>query len=145
MNKTVKLNSTPTTIIMCYQIKKTFHIHFINIISTKSSQVVIKISMRMILRRTTISSKTNNRMTRALAVTRIKMTIPQAHHHQVTQMIMIMTTIQILTQDQIIDLIMEMIINKMKMTYKNQWCNTCLLYTSPSPRDRQKSRMPSSA
>ena len=24
-------------------------------------------------------------------------------------------------------------------------CNTCLLYTSPSPRDRQKSRMPSSA
>ena len=26
--------------------------------------------------------------------------------------------------------------------YKN---NNCLLYTSPSPRDRQKSRMPSSA
>ena len=25
------------------------------------------------------------------------------------------------------------------------WNNTCLLYTSPSPRDRQKSRMPSSA
>ena len=25
-----------------------------------------------------------------------------------------------------------------------QWCG-CLLYTSPSPRDRQKSRMPSSA
>ena len=24
-------------------------------------------------------------------------------------------------------------------------CNSCLLYTSPSPRDRQKSRMPSSA
>ena len=24
-------------------------------------------------------------------------------------------------------------------------CGTCLLYTSPSPRDRQKSRMPSSA
>ena len=24
-------------------------------------------------------------------------------------------------------------------------CTTCLLYTSPSPRDRQKSRMPSSA
>ena len=24
-------------------------------------------------------------------------------------------------------------------------CCTCLLYTSPSPRDRQKSRMPSSA
>ena len=26
-----------------------------------------------------------------------------------------------------------------------KWNNTCLLYTSPSPRDRQKSRMPSSA
>ena len=25
------------------------------------------------------------------------------------------------------------------------WEDTCLLYTSPSPRDRQKSRMPSSA
>src|SRR5665213_3569377 len=25
------------------------------------------------------------------------------------------------------------------------WCQSCLLYTSPSPRDRQKSRMPSSA
>ena len=26
-----------------------------------------------------------------------------------------------------------------------KWDNFCLLYTSPSPRDRQKSRMPSSA
>ena len=26
-----------------------------------------------------------------------------------------------------------------------EWLGTCLLYTSPSPRDRQKSRMPSSA
>ena len=25
------------------------------------------------------------------------------------------------------------------------WVNLCLLYTSPSPRDREKSRMPSSA
>ena len=25
------------------------------------------------------------------------------------------------------------------------WINPCLLYTSPSPRDRQKARMPSSA
>ena len=25
------------------------------------------------------------------------------------------------------------------------WKNICLLYTSPSPRDRQKSRLPSSA
>ena len=28
---------------------------------------------------------------------------------------------------------------------EKQVANTCLLYTSPSPRDRQKSRMPSSA
>ena len=28
---------------------------------------------------------------------------------------------------------------------QNAWHNACLLYTSPSPRDRQKSRMPSSA
>ena len=26
-----------------------------------------------------------------------------------------------------------------------EWISACLLYTSPSPRDRQKSRMPSSA
>ena len=32
-------------------------------------------------------------------------------------------------------------IHRSKMTY----CWHCLLYTSPSPRDRQKSRMPSSA
>ena len=29
--------------------------------------------------------------------------------------------------------------------YKDLDFGTCLLYTSPSPRDRQKSRMPSSA
>ena len=29
--------------------------------------------------------------------------------------------------------------------YYTKTANTCLLYTSPSPRDRQKSRMPSSA
>ena len=28
---------------------------------------------------------------------------------------------------------------------ERDWSDTCLLYTSPSPRDRQKSRMPSSA
>ena len=28
---------------------------------------------------------------------------------------------------------------------KQQWDNNCLLYTSPSPRDRTRSRMPSSA
>ena len=28
---------------------------------------------------------------------------------------------------------------------KGYWVNTCLLYTSPSPRDRTRSRMPSSA
>ena len=29
--------------------------------------------------------------------------------------------------------------------YRNNQIKPCLLYTSPSPRDRQKSRMPSSA
>ena len=29
--------------------------------------------------------------------------------------------------------------------YPGARCDVCLLYTSPSPRDRQKSRMPSSA
>ena len=33
--------------------------------------------------------------------------------------------------------------NKVKLERHNFY--TCLLYTSPSPRDRQKSRMPSSA
>ena len=31
------------------------------------------------------------------------------------------------------------------MIMKKNVCGSCLLYTSPSPRDRQKSRMPSSA
>ena len=31
------------------------------------------------------------------------------------------------------------------MESRTTWLNNCLLYTSPSPRDRQKSRMPSSA
>ena len=31
------------------------------------------------------------------------------------------------------------------VTYLVEEINICLLYTSPSPRDRQKSRMPSSA
>ena len=29
--------------------------------------------------------------------------------------------------------------------YDQDSCNTCLLYTSPSPRDMRRSRMPSSA
>ena len=32
-----------------------------------------------------------------------------------------------------------------KMLEEREQDNNCLLYTSPSPRDRQKSRMPSSA
>ena len=31
------------------------------------------------------------------------------------------------------------------MRFYTERCEACLLYTSPSPRDRQKSRMPSSA
>ena len=33
----------------------------------------------------------------------------------------------------------------MKVAISDEVFNDCLLYTSPSPRDRQKSRMPSSA
>ena len=36
-------------------------------------------------------------------------------------------------------------ISDFEMTNQNNELVTCLLYTSPSPRDRQKSRMPSSA
>ena len=34
---------------------------------------------------------------------------------------------------------------KCKLVSYEEWDEGCLLYTSPSPRDRQKSRMPSSA
>ena len=36
-------------------------------------------------------------------------------------------------------------IDKMTLTEAREFAKSCLLYTSPSPRDRQKSRMPSSA
>ena len=36
-------------------------------------------------------------------------------------------------------------IRKIKDEFADVRPNSCLLYTSPSPRDRQKSRMPSSA
>ena len=36
-------------------------------------------------------------------------------------------------------------LNVMHFAIENNHINICLLYTSPSPRDRQKSRMPSSA
>ena len=36
-------------------------------------------------------------------------------------------------------------LNRLVATPVGRWDAACLLYTSPSPRDRQKSRMPSSA
>ena len=42
------------------------------------------------------------------------------------------------------DLLMQ-IQNSMDLLREEDWNDACLLYTSPSPRDRQKSRMPSSA
>ena len=36
-------------------------------------------------------------------------------------------------------------VGNLDLSRLNQTHPTCLLYTSPSPRDRQKSRMPSSA
>ena len=35
--------------------------------------------------------------------------------------------------------------NRIQIPYTELNGSTCLLYTSPSPRDRQKARMPSSA
>ena len=35
--------------------------------------------------------------------------------------------------------------DRLRMMEKKMWSIACLLYTSPSPRDRQKTRMPSSA
>ena len=43
------------------------------------------------------------------------------------------------------DLDMALTVVDNAKTQKYSPCNACLLYTSPSPRDRQKSRMPSSA
>ena len=39
----------------------------------------------------------------------------------------------------------EKLLKQNNLILKFQKWNVCLLYTSPSPRDRQKSRMPSSA
>ena len=43
--------------------------------------------------------------------------------------------------------ILQSVIQNKDFPFSRTWdmLNTCLLYTSPSPRDRQKSRMPSSA
>ena len=43
----------------------------------------------------------------------------------------------------IIKVVRHMVTNRIQQS--DQIGNSCLLYTSPSPRDRQKSRMPSSA
>ena len=50
--------------------------------------------------------------------------------------------------DQIINIIDDMAVVAVTVSLKGAFNNnsiSCLLYTSPSPRDRQKSRMPSSA
>ena len=40
---------------------------------------------------------------------------------------------------------LEIMVRSEAVTERSKVLTTCLLYTSPSPRDRQKSRMPSSA
>ena len=44
-------------------------------------------------------------------------------------------------------LVFDETVSKLVINFRAQfpYSSTCLLYTSPSPRDRQKSRMPSSA
>ena len=55
------------------------------------------------------------------------------------------------TQPNVLELVSKWVFKvKANQTYKarlveQDWNQVCLLYTSPSPRDRQKSRMPSSA
>ena len=39
----------------------------------------------------------------------------------------------------------DVIVKTLILSERNVYCNYCLLYTSPSPRDRTRSRMPSSA
>ena len=51
--------------------------------------------------------------------------------------------LQSLLAEEIPDLIIN--IGKKYLMHKGTLVTSCLLYTSPSPRDRQKSRMPSSA
>ena len=55
--------------------------------------------------------------------------------------------LQILLRKNNIDNAFEVVKSKLmgKKTTQAEWYEICLLYTSPSPRDRQKSRMPSSA
>ena len=44
-----------------------------------------------------------------------------------------------------VDLSLQVMFKKDIQEEEDEEAITCLLYTSPSPRDRQKSRMPSSA
>ena len=44
-----------------------------------------------------------------------------------------------------ISLLTAIDIGVLRVRANGAWNSICLLYTSPSPRDRQKSRMPSSA
>ena len=54
--------------------------------------------------------------------------------------------IDVLTGDYLAELTMSILYNQQQSRGENMgYVGTCLLYTSPSPRDRQKSRMPSSA
>ena len=41
--------------------------------------------------------------------------------------------------------VLQGILDNLGLSSEGSGSRTCLLYTSPSPRDRQKSRMPSSA
>ena len=56
----------------------------------------------------------------------------------------------LLIQDQILGMRwlnqgIGLLLEKLGLDVTSRWGGSCLLYTSPSPRDRQKSRMPSSA
>ena len=48
-------------------------------------------------------------------------------------------------QDEVDDFLDEVVTELRRLTEENEALRTCLLYTSPSPRDKRQSRMPSSA
>ena len=52
---------------------------------------------------------------------------------------------RIAVPDSLKDIVRTDHLTRLEHSYGKAGFDTCLLYTSPSPRDRQKSRMPSSA
>ena len=75
---------------------------------------------------------------------RVNVAVHTNHHQRLRHLAAAMET----TVQDILDRVLEQaLIDVDNMTVKelSNWVNTCLLYTSPSPRDKRQSRMRSSA